>query len=272
MISVVIPAYNEARRIPATLRAVHRHLTAVGEPFEILVMDDGSRDGTVGVVNRLRVELPGVSVIQLPANCGKGRAVREGMLRACGDFVLFTDADQSTPIGYLPHLLAPIRQQGCEVAIGSRGVAGSQLLKVQSAWRRFLGRAFGALMRTVLITGVRDSQCGFKCFTREAAARIFPHVTCANALFDMEVLLLAARYGYRVAEIPVRWVHDPDSRLTYNVRGSLMLLRELLRIRRHWRVGWPERVRVLHVLPSHVDFASTQAEAIFAPVDAARTS
>lgn len=272
MISVVIPAYNEERRIPATLRAIHRYLAAASEPFEILVVDDGSRDGTVGVVNRLQAELSQVSLIRLPSNQGKGRAVQEGVLRACGDIILFTDADQSTPIEYLSHLLAPMRQHGCQVAIASRGVAGAQLLKVQSSWRRFLGKAFGALMRTVLITGVQDSQCGFKCFTREAARTIFSSLACANGLFDMEALLLASRHGYRVAEIPVRWVHDPDSRLTYNVWGALGLLQELLRIRRRWGVRWPERVRVLHVTSSHVDFVSTHAEAIFAPVDATRTS
>lgn len=243
-ISVVIPAFNEEKRISAAIRSIHVYLMEQGADFEILVVDDGSRDRTASVVSELRRQFPVLKLVQLERNFGKGRAVTEGMLRAQGDFVLFTDADQSTTIDHLPRLVAPMKELGCQVAIASRGVKGATLLRRQARHREALGKLFGFVMRLFLVRGVKDTQCGFKCFTREAAHTIFSKVTCQNALFDMEVLLLAGRYQYWIAEVPVTWVHNPDSRLVYNLRGSLGLLRELLRIRCHWGIGLPVKFRV----------------------------
>jgi dolichyl-phosphate beta-glucosyltransferase len=244
-VSVVIPAYNEERRIPATIRATHQYLTAQGANFEILVVDDGSQDRTAEAVRTLSQEFSTLKLVQLGRNCGKGRAVREGMLRAEGDLILFTDADQATSVDHLSKLLVPMQERGCQIAIASRAMKGAVLLRRPARYRVALGNGFGFLVRALLIQGVKDTQCGFKCFTREATRKIFSQLTCQNVLFDTEVLLLAARHGYRVAEVPVRWVHDPDSRLLYDFWDALGLLRELFRIRRSWGVRWPERVQVI---------------------------
>lgn len=243
-LSVIIPAFNEERRLPGTIRSINGYLTEEGADFEILVVDDGSQDQTAAVVRELANEFSALKLVQLERNCGKGRAVKEGILRARGDFILFTDADLSTPMNHLPDLLATIREQSCHIAIASRTVKGAKLIRRQVWYREAMGKLFGHLMRALLIRGVRDSQCGFKCFTREAARTTFSKLTCQNALFDMEILVIAGRHGYRIAEVPVAWSHDPDSRLVYNLRGSLSLLHEFLRIRRHWQVGFPVKLDV----------------------------
>lgn len=244
-LSVVVPAYNEESRISRAIHAVHGYLTTHGANFEIIVVDDGSTDRTTEIVSNLQRIFASVKLVRLGHNFGKGRAVSKGMLRAEGAFILFTDADQSTSIDQLPHLLVAMQEWGCQVAIGSRSASGAILIRRQAWYREALGKAFGCLMRAILVRGMKDSQCGFKCFTREAARQIFLEVTCQNALFDMEVLLLAARRGYRVAEVPVCWIHDPDSHLVYSVGQSLRLLREFFRICYHYGVGWPVKLDVI---------------------------
>jgi len=227
-LSVVIPAYDEERRLPATLRAVVAHLSDRGRPFEVVVADDGSRDGTAEVAGAAG---PEVRVLRLPHR-GKGGAVRAGVLAASGELLLVTDADLSTPIAELDLLVAALDR--CEVAIGSRNVAGARVTVPQRADRRLMGRAFNLLVRVLLLPGLRDTQCGVKLFRREAALAVFQRCRSDGFAFDVEALALARHLGYRVAEVPVEWRNSPDSR----VRPLLDVPRmfwELLTIRRRCR-------------------------------------
>jgi dolichyl-phosphate beta-glucosyltransferase len=236
-LSVVIPAYNEEQRLPRAVSQIATFLAGKDWEFEIVVVDDGSRDGTAAVASRLPVRL-----ISYRPNRGKGGAVRAGMLAAGGRYVLFTDADQSTPIGELDKLLAKL-EAGYDIAIGSRAVPGAQVEQPQAWYRMLSGKLFGLATKCLAIRGIADTQCGFKCMKREVAQKIFPQVTSDTAIFDIEMLVVATREGYRVAEVPVRWVHDPDTRIPYNVRRSIRIFGELFRIRRAHRVGWPLKAK-----------------------------
>ena len=227
-ISVVIPAYNEERRLPLTLRTVVAHLRDRGLPFEVVVADDGSLDGTAGFAGEAA---PEVRVLRLPHR-GKGAAVRAGVLAAGGDLLLVTDADLSTPIVELDRLVDALGR--CEVAIGSRHVAGSRVEVRQRLDRRVMGRAFNLLVRALLLPGLRDTQCGVKLFRRDVAMAVFEPCRSEGFAFDVEVLSLARRLGYRVAEVPVEWRDSPDSRVRPLLDVPLMFL-ELLAIRRRCR-------------------------------------
>jgi len=227
-LSVVIPAYNEERRLPLTLAIVVAHLRECGRPFEVVVADDGSVDRTAELAAEAG---PEVRTLRLPHR-GKGAAVRAGALAARGDLVLITDADLSTPIVELDRLVAALDR--CEVAIGSRHVAGSNVSVRQRFDRRLMGRAFNLLVRALLLPDLRDTQCGVKLFRCDVAAIVFERCRADGFAFDVEVLSLASRFGYRVAEVPVEWRNSPDSR----VRPLLDVPRmfwELLAIRRRCR-------------------------------------
>jgi dolichyl-phosphate beta-glucosyltransferase len=245
LLSVIIPAYNEAERVQPAIIGIARWLRERAAAFEIIVVDDGSVDQTAQVVEQLAVDEPCLRLLRLPANQGKGAAVRAGMMAAGGRYVLFTDADQSTSIDQLPRVLGPLVLGRFDIAMGSRALRESSIVRGQAWYRQKLGVTFGLLAKLLLVRGFKDSQCGFKCFTQRAASRIFSPLTCRNGLFDMEVLLLAARSGFKVAEVPVVWRHDPVSRLVYNFRGSLGLVGELIRIRRQWRVVLPPKTDVV---------------------------
>lgn len=242
-VSVVIPAYNERVRLPGALASIECYLTEAGAEYEIVVVDDGSSDGTADAVETLQAAHPRLRFIRLTTNRGKGGAVRAGMEAAAGEYILFTDADQSTSIDQLSALMRPLLGS-YDIAIGSRGAEGATIVRSQRWFRQTLGKVGGNLAKLLLVWGYRESQCGFKCFRRDIASDIFPRLTTSTALFDLEVLLLAARRGYRVAEVPVSWKHDPDSRITYNFTRTVAAFREVLRLRRHWRVGLPEKVDV----------------------------
>lgn len=231
-ISIVIPAYNEAARLPRHVEHIRQHFGT--RAHEIIVVDDGSRDETSDVARRL-----GVTVIRLEPNRGKGAAVRAGMMAARGRYVLFTDADESTPIAEAEKLLERL-QGGWDVAIGSRAVPGAEVRQPQAWYRALAGKLFGLAARAWVVGGVHDTQCGFKMFRREVAHRVFPRVESPTAIFDIELLARVAQEGYRVAEVPVRWQHDPDTRIPYNVRKALAIWVELVRIKR--RVGRRQRV------------------------------
>jgi len=243
-LSIIIPALNEERRLPGAIVDIYRFLQFHGAEFEVIVVDDGSMDGTTPIVERLQPKYRELRLIRFLRNQGKGAAVKAGMLEAKGNFMLFTDADQATTIDQLPGLLYPMVETGFDIAIGSRGARDARILIGQTWYRKIAARVFGYLTKFLLVRGFRDCQCGFKCFRRAARDEIFPRMTCPTALFDMEILLLAARQGLRVAEVPVVWKHDPDSRLTYNLSKSIGLLRELLRIRRTWNVTIPAKAKV----------------------------
>ncbi len=227
-VSVIVPAYNEEWRILPTVGAIATHMCARGEPWELVVADDGSTDGTVALLRGLG--LANLRILVAERNCGKGSAVRRGMLSAHGEFLLFADADQSTPIEQLDPLLAELAA-GYDVAVGSRAASGAAV-RGKSLLRRVLSR--GLRTAVTLGTGLRiaDTQCGFKLFTADAAARLFGTQVVDGFSFDLEVLYLARKLGLRVAEVPVEWIDAPGSSVDA-ARVSLQFLRKLVWIRWH---------------------------------------
>lgn len=232
-LSLVVPAYNEARRLPFTLERIRGYLDATGEPYEVLVVDDGSTDATADDAERRTASWPELRVVRLPANRGKGAAVRAGMLLARGAHRAFTDADLSTPIEELPRLRARL-DGNCRVAIASRDLPGSRIEVHQPAWREFMGRTYNRLLRALVLPGLRDTQCGFKVFTGDAAVRCFEPLRTERFGFDAEVLRRARRAGWTVAEVPVRWRHVEESRVN-GIRASGRMLYDLVRLRL-WRL------------------------------------
>ena len=231
-LSVVIPAYNEACRIGPSLQRVwdYLYVNYGAGGFEIIVVDDGSSDSTVTLVEQFRSHAREVRLIRLPHNRGKGAAVRVGMLAAIGDAILFSDADLSTPIEEVEGALK-LLQEGGDVVIGSRALAESQILTRQTPLRESLGRLFNRLIRAFLRIPFRDTQCGFKLFRREAARAVFQRARTDGFAFDVEAILLALQLGYVVREMPVRWINDPESRVTL-LRHPAQMLADLWRIRR----------------------------------------
>ena len=229
MISVVIPAFNEAARLPTTLQRVREYLDTAGEEYEVIVVDDGSTDSTVALVQAATTEWPQLSVVALPRNQGKGVAVRAGMLRARGEHRLFSDADLSTPIEELPRLRERLGG-ACHVAIASRAVAGSTIDVHQPGRRESMGRVYNRLVQVLVLPGLHDTQCGFKVFTAKAATVCFEPLRTKGFGFDAEALVRARRQGWEIAEVPVRWSHRDDSRVSA-LRDSGMVLMDLIRLR-----------------------------------------
>jgi dolichyl-phosphate beta-glucosyltransferase len=225
-LSVVIPAYNESARLPATLRRVREYLDASGVPHEILVVDDGSSDGTAE--RALEAGGSDVVVVRNEVNRGKGYSVRRGMLLARGEERLMSDADLSTPIEELPGLQARLAD-GYDVAIGSRAVAGARIEVHQPWFRENAGRLFNVLVRALLLPGLRDTQCGFKLFTAAAAREAFSLSRLDGFSFDVETLFIASAHGRRIAEVPVVWRNDAATRVGA-LKGARAFL-DLLRIR-----------------------------------------
>jgi dolichyl-phosphate beta-glucosyltransferase len=235
-LSVVIPAWNEERRLPTTLARTLDYLRPRGVPFEVVVADDGSRDGTVSVVDSLRE--PAVRVLPGEVNRGKGHAVKRGMLAARGHHRLMTDADLSTPIEDLERLEAALRG-GAEVAIGSRALESSRVEIRQSAFREGMGRVFNLGVRALLLPDLRDTQCGFKLFTADAAEAAFSATRLDGFCFDVEALVAARRRGFRVAEVPVTWRNDVATRV--GLRKGAMAYLDLLRVRANLARGLYDR-------------------------------
>jgi dolichyl-phosphate beta-glucosyltransferase len=209
-LSLIIPAFNEAHRIGPTLQRVHRFLAARPDSFELLVVDDGSADDTVALVTALAGELPGLRVLCSPTNRGKGHAVRLGMRAATGRIRVFSDADGSTPIDELDALLQALGA-GADIAIGSRYLAASRVMRSQPWFRRVWSRLVNRVVQRVLLPGVVDTHCGFKAFTA-AAAQTFAACTVDGWSFDLEVLARARAYGFCIQEVPVRWANDARSK------------------------------------------------------------
>jgi dolichyl-phosphate beta-glucosyltransferase len=229
-LSVVIPAYNESRRLPPTLRTVDRYLREANRRSELIVVDDGSTDDTAATVDELIREGLKLHLLRHDGNRGKGAAVRTGMLAASGDMVLFTDADLSTPIADAERLIAAL-EAGADVAIGSRALDRS-LIEVHQPWiRDRMGRVFNMFVQAILLPGLKDTQCGFKAFRREAARELFGATAADGFEFDTEVLYRARRRGLVIREIPVHWRNNPDTRVNA-VSDSTRMLMGLFRIRR----------------------------------------
>ena len=231
-LSIVIPAYNEAARIGATLLDVHAYLVKQPYNAEVIVVDDGSTDRTADVV---RSEFPAVRVVSYPDNRGKGHAVRTGMLAATGEIRIFFDADGSTPIDEFEKLL-PHFEAGADVVIGSRMMKESDIVVHQRWFRERMGRVFNVVLHGLGLTPFSDTQCGFKAFTARAAEICFTRQTLERFIFDVEVLCIARRHGLRIVEVPIKWINNPDSRV-HMLQDAAPTLRDLVAIRRNLRTG-----------------------------------
>jgi dolichyl-phosphate beta-glucosyltransferase len=228
-LSIVIPAFQEAAGIGQTLDRVRAYLDEQVFDSEVVVVVDGGRDETLALAKAAMTGWPALTVLEGDVNRGKGYSVRRGMLEACGRYLLFSDADLSTPISEVERLIAAL-EAGADVAIGSRALAGSDVRVSQAWWRRSMGRIFNHIVRLVAVSGIRDTQCGFKCFRRDAARRLFALQRIRRFAFDVELLWLARRLGYRVAEVPVIWVNDASSGVN-PVTDSFWMLVDLVRLR-----------------------------------------
>lgn len=220
--SVVIPAFNEARRLPRYLAEVVTYFDGRGEGYEVLIVDDGSTDGTQESVAAMTRGHEAVRVLRRDANEGKGAAVRHGMLAARGDYRLFADADGATPIGEIKRLEAAL-MAGAQIAVGSRALRDPSVSVVARPHRVAAGRAFSWIVQRLVVPGVLDSQCGFKAFTARAAADLFDKLMTMGFGFDVELLLLARAAGYRVVEVPVNWTDQPESKVRVLGNGPRML-------------------------------------------------
>jgi len=236
-LSIVIPAYNEAERITTTLDRVHAYAVGSLDAFEILVVNDGSRDRTANVVREFAATHPGVRLIENDRNRGKGFTVRHGALEAIHPFVLFTDADNSTPIEEVEKLAA--RATPRALVIASRALAESRLDVPQPWYRKVMGNTFRRIVQGLVVPGVQDTQCGFKLFGREVVQAVFPKMQVEGFAFDVEAIARSLRLGFDVIEVPVRWVDDRRSRVS-PVRDSARMFRDVVKI--CWRLRGLERL------------------------------
>jgi len=227
--SFVVPAYNEAQRIGATLKKALACCAQRGWKAEIIVVNDGSTDGTAEIVRALAAGNPALTLLENPGNRGKGYSVRNGMLHARGEVLVFSDADFSSPIEEAEKLFAAIAG-GADVAIGSRWLKTELQARKQPLHRQFYGRLFNLALRLVLGLHFKDTQCGFKAFTRGAAHMVFPLQNVERWGFDPELLYLAKRFELKVVEVPVAWSHREGTRLR-PLRDGLIMLGEMFKIR-----------------------------------------
>lgn len=233
-LSVVIPAFNEAGRILPTLRRVDQFLSTLSAKWSVLVVSDGSTDGTDDLVAEFARSNSRFALIRISPNRGKGRAVREGMLRAPGDLLLICDADLATPIEEVVTLIEKSRD--FPVVIGSRDLRESRLEVKQPLPRRLLGGAASLLIRSIGVPGIRDTQCGFKLLRREVARDIFSRCKLNGFSFDLELLMIARDLGYAVAEVPIRWAHQEGSKVSL-WRDAPRVLIDLVKLRLAGRAG-----------------------------------
>lgn len=233
-VSLVIPAYNEQERLPPYLHAIREHFDhELAGSYEVIVVDDGSSDGLADDLTGRAGEFSQLRVIRHDKNRGKGAAVRSGVMEAQGRFVLFADADGATPIEEESRLRAELRS-GADMAIGSRRVLDAGVERNRSPLRNLVGKSFAGLARWLLGLTIRDTQCGFKMFRHEVAAHLFPQLREEGYYFDLELLILAQRCGYRVKEVPINWADQPGSRMSLvrelgRMFGAFRRLRRLAR-------------------------------------------
>jgi dolichyl-phosphate beta-glucosyltransferase len=235
-LSIVVPAYNEEHRLPPTLARLAAYLASQPMRWEIVVVDDGSRDDTCGVVERAMATIPNLRLVRQRPNRGKGAAVRLGMLAARGQIRVMSDADGSMPPEQLPRLLAPIIACTAEIAIGSRYAEGARSDVDQPLYRVLWSRLANALVQRSLVPGVRDTQCGFKAFTAEAARDLFSRGRIDGWAFDLEILALARRAGFAITEVGVEWTDDRRSRVN-PLKDMWKVMREAMTIRKNLRRG-----------------------------------
>ncbi len=233
-LSIVIPVYNEEHRLHDSLVQIADYLRKQPYTYDVIVSDDGSNDSTVNLAESFATDHPWLRTIHHPDNHGKGMAVRRGMMEASGDYILMCDADLATPIeeldGFWPHI-----EEGADIVIASRPLRGSHLVRRQPIYRELAGRMLNLLVRIVAVPGIRDTQCGFKLFRRDVAHQLFSMSVREGWDFDIEILYLARRLGYRVVEVPVHWYHREGSKVNF-LRDGIRMVIGLFQIRsRHLR-------------------------------------
>ncbi|HLZ21096.1 MAG TPA: dolichyl-phosphate beta-glucosyltransferase [Ktedonobacterales bacterium] len=232
-ISIVIPAFNEARRLPESIARLKAYQATRPRIGEVIVVDDGSTDGTSSVVEGLAREWPMLRLVRA-AHRGKGGAVRVGVLEAAGTYIALADADFSMPVEQFDRFSAPALG-AYDIAIGSREAPGARRFD-EPGYRHLMGRGFNALVRVVLLPGIQDTQCGFKCMRRDVAIDLCQHQTIDGWGFDVELLYIARLRGYRVVEVPVSWYYAPGSRVN-PIRDTVTMVRDVLTIRRNGKRG-----------------------------------
>ena len=227
--SVVVPAFNEARRLPSALETLLPYLEARGETFEVVLVDDGSADDTLRLMRAAALANPVIRVVAQSPNRGKGRALAEGIRVTEADLVLVSDTDFSTPITELDKLLAALAA-GADIAIGSRARRASQVERSQPLYRVLMGKTFNLIVQALILPGLWDTQCGFKLFRGDVARELFADLTTDGFGYDVDVLYLARRRRYRIAEVPVRWINSRESKVS-PLGSSLEMLGDILRLR-----------------------------------------
>lgn len=232
-LSVIIPAYNEERRLPKTLEAIDDYLRKQSYDYEIIVVNDGSKDTSAEAVRGMSSVIKNLKLIDNKENQGKGAVVRQGMLEAVGEYRLFTDADNSTSIDQIENMWIEFKN-GYDIVIGSRDVRGAVLDPPQPFLRNvILGKGFKLFRKIILgLWNVQDTQCGFKCFTGEAAGKIFPKCKINRFAFDPEILVIAKKLGYKIKETPILWKNDPESKV--KLTGMVKMAIDLIKIR--WNI------------------------------------
>ena len=229
-LSIIIPAYNEEKRLSKTLEALDRYLSNQSYDYEILVVDNGSTDKTAPIVRNLANQVKGLRLIEGSSTRGKGFAVKKGILASQGDFRIFIDADNSTSIDQIEKMW-PEFKNGYGLVIGSRDVKGA-VLDPPQPWLRHivLGEGFKLYRKIVIgLWGIEDTQCGFKCFTKAATENIFRRCRINRFAFDPEMLIIAKKMGYKIKEIPVYWKNDPESKV--KLKSAIKMAVDLLKIR-----------------------------------------
>jgi len=241
--SIIIPCYNERNRLPSTLASVLSYINRQGVPTEVVIVDDGSSDGTAQWAWEQAQADERIRVQTYQPNRGKGHAVRLGLGVAKGQYRLFMDADGATSIEEADKFWPVLENGNADIVIGSRRQEGASVVAGQSALRRAASRIYAAMTALLVVRGVQDTQCGFKAFTEVAVEMLLPHLRVNSAIFDIEMLAVAAQLRQRVCEVPVAWQHDDDSRLTYDLRKSVWIWMELLRLKWSHRILWSRSVR-----------------------------
>lgn len=228
-LSVIIPAYNEEKRLPSTLKDINEYLIKQTYSYEILVVDDGSKDKTKEIAESLILEIKNLRVIGYEKNQGKGFAVRFGMMAAKGEYRVFTDADNSTNINHLEKMLPEFEKGDVDIIIGSRDIKGAILDPPQPFLRNLLGNIFKLIRKIIVgIWDIEDTQCGFKIFSAKTIENIFSKCRINRWAFDPEILIIAKKCGYKIKEIPIYWKNNPESKVKF--KGMVNMLIELLKI------------------------------------------
>jgi dolichyl-phosphate beta-glucosyltransferase len=232
-LSIIIPAYNEEKRLPLTLPRLVEFVEAQSYKTEILVVDDGSSDGTAEVIRGFSASYPCIRLLQ-PGRGGKGHAVKAGMLQARGEYAFLCDADLAMPVTELPKFLPPQRNS-YQLAIGSREGEGA-IRYNEPAYRHFMGRVFNWLVKVMAVPGLEDTQCGFKCFHRSVIHDLFSNQTINGFGFDVEILYIAQKRAYQIVEVPIHWYYQTESKVD-PVKDTLRMVRDILRVRQNDRKG-----------------------------------